>query len=148
MPRYLEKFSYECVEKISRCKTRPSPLHCTRPFRRNCPYDLLLVINYFVRKNWFKYGYLNYHLQRLKLSGDPTGDNVPIIDGKNKKISGTATEIRKLLLIFPIAVAYSIKDSDDEVWQMVLSLRKMSSFACAPGPKVINRTNCVTKNEH
>ena len=97
------------------------------------PYDLFLALSYFVRKKWFKYGYLNYHLQRIKLSGDPSGDNVPIVDEKKKKISGTATEIRKLLLIFPLAVAYSIKDSDDEVWQMVLSMRKISSFVCAPG---------------
>ena len=93
----------------------------------------LFAINYFVAKKWFRFGYLNYNLQRIKLSGDPSGDNVSIINGKKKKICGTATEIRKLLLIFPLGGVFSIKDSDDTVWRMVLSLRKMSSHVCAPG---------------
>ena len=101
-------------------------------FKRLVPYDLIFVINYFVVEEWFRFGYLNYNLQRIKLSVDPSGDSVPIIDGKKKKICGTATEIRKLLLIFPLAVAFSIKDSDYAVGRRVLSLRKISSLVCIP----------------
>ena len=76
---------------------------------------------------------MKYNLQRVKLSADPSGDNVPTIQGKIKKNSETATEMRKLLLIFPLAVAYSIKNSDHDVWKMVLCMRKISSLAFAPG---------------
>lgn len=67
------------------------------------------------------------------ISNEKNGENVSLINVKKKKISGTASEIRNLLRIFPIAVAHVIKDSDDDVWQMILHFRKISLLVSAPG---------------
>lgn len=100
------------------------------------PFDFLLMIKYFIKNRWFHIAYLNYHLQRIRLSNDSTADNVPLINLKHKKICGTASEIKKLLEVFTIAVAFRIKNADDEVWQMVLYLKKLSSLVFAPALSV------------
>ena len=47
-------------------------------------------------------------------------------------MSGRASESRKLFQIFSVEITYVIKDSMVEVWQLVLRLRQLSSFDCAP----------------
>lgn len=40
--------------------------------------------------------------------------------------------MRKLLIIFPVAVCHMIKDTENPVWRMVLKLREISNFVYAP----------------
>lgn len=67
---------------------------------------------------------------------DSSTDKVPLINARPKKINGTASEVHKLLLMFPIAVSRVIKEVDDEVWQMVLRLMKINSLVSAPSLSV------------
>ena len=50
---------------------------------------------------------------------------------KKSKLDGTASEMRRLLVLFLVAVAKKVKDFEDPVWEMVLHLRRISSAVCA-----------------
>ncbi|XP_043463963.1 uncharacterized protein LOC122499583 isoform X1 [Leptopilina heterotoma] len=121
-----------CLKHFHVCNPGLPPCIAHDLYEGIVPYDLMLIVKDLLKKRWFRIGYLNFHIQNIKLSTDPSGDNVPIINIKKNKISGTATEVRKLLLIFPLAIAHAIKNSEDKVWNMVLLLRKISSLVCAP----------------
>lgn len=64
-------------------------------------YDLMYCIKYFVTEGWFTYQFLNHRLQKIKFLNEivciPTIKDSP-------KITGTASQIRRILLIFPLAV--------------------------------------------
>lgn len=96
-------------------------------------FDMWLAIHYFIKKKWFKIGLLNYRLNNISLSGEYI-QSIPEIkmSNKNKKLIGSASKIRHLLLLFPLVVADRIKDFDDPVWRMVLHLRQIATIVCAP----------------
>ena len=51
---------------------------------------------------------------------------------KTSKLVGTASQMRKLVLIFPAKVADVVKDFNDPVWEMMLHLRTISSLIYLP----------------
>ena len=88
--------------------------------------DMFLVIQYFVNKiRWFKEGLLNYRLNDMKLLSENAVfiPSVKVIGTVKKKLDGTASQIRRLVLLFPEAVADKVKDFDDPVWRMLMHLR-------------------------
>lgn len=95
------------------------------------PYDLMYCIKYFVTKNWFTYQFLNHRLQKINFFNNNV--TIPIIKD-SCKITGTASQIRKILLIFPLAVfdQLSEKEIKNNVWTMVLLLRKICFLICSP----------------
>lgn len=94
-------------------------------------YDLMYCIKYFVTEGWFTYQFLNHRLQKIKFLNEivciPTIKDSP-------KITGTASQIRRILLIFPLAVfdKLSVKNIENDVWMLVLHLRQICSLICAP----------------
>lgn len=95
------------------------------------PYDFHLGICYLIKKNWFSEALLNYRLNDLNLF--PAKQIcIPEIKEQSKKLYGTASQIRRLVMIFPVLVADKIKNAKDEVWIMILHLRQICDIVCAP----------------
>lgn len=86
---------------------------------------------YFVTEGWFTYQFLNHRLQKIKFLNENV--YIPIIKD-SPKIAGTASQIRRILLIFPLAVfdKLSVKNIENDVWMLVLHLRQICSLICAP----------------
>lgn len=108
-------------------------------------FDLWLAIEYFVKQKWFKPYLLNYRVNNVSIT-DEKYDFIPNVNIKNKlkKLTGSAIQIRRLLMVLPIAIADLIKDFDDNVWEMVLELRKLCDIVCAP--KISNSQRSILKS--
>ena len=98
-------------------------------------YDMQLMMDYFLEQSWFKVGLLNWRLNDVNLLGE-NKLFIPYVKLKSKRLTGTASQIKRLLLIFPIAISDLIKDFDEPIWKMVLALRNMCSLICAPALSV------------
>lgn len=98
-------------------------------------HDMWLAINYFIKKKWFRLGFVNYRLKHVKLSTEPSmyiPDIKAQVGKKPGKLCGTAAQIRRLIMIFPLAVSDVPKlDVHDDVWKMVLHLREICNLAYA-----------------
>lgn len=95
------------------------------------PYDLMYCIKYFVKHCWFSYNLLNYRLRKLKFLNESVFNTIPLITN-SYKLPGTASQVRRVLLIFPLAIFDLIKNIEDEVWLLVLHLQEICSLICAP----------------
>ena len=97
--------------------------------------DMWLAIRYFVQQRWFRIGLLNFRLKdiRLSIEGALFIPDIKISGpGVSKKLTGTASQMRRLVLIFPIAIADMVKNFDDPVWLMIMHLRSICDLVCAP----------------
>lgn len=58
---------------------------------------------------------------------------IKINGNEKRKLDGTASQIRRILLLLPVAVGINIVDFEDPVWQFLLTLRSLCStiFASA-----------------
>ena len=76
---------------------------------------------------------LNYRLNTIKLSNETKKffPNIKIYS-KTKKLTGSASQIKRLLFIIPLALYDKIKDPYDEVCKMILLLRELCCIASAP----------------
>lgn len=72
-------------------------------------YDLMYCIKYFVKEKWFNYNFLNSRLQKIKFKNENEYNSIPFIKD-SCKIAGTASQIKRLLLILPLAIFDSIKN--------------------------------------
>lgn len=96
------------------------------------PYDLMYFIKYFVKEGWFNYTFLNSRLQKIKFLNENDYNSIPLIND-SCKIKGTASQIKRLLLILPLAIYDSIKNTENDVWLLILCLREICflTFASA-----------------
>lgn len=96
-------------------------------------YDVYLAIKYFIKKKVIRLNLLNYRLNIIKFSHE-TATFIPHIkmNSKNKKLTGSASQIKRLMLILPLALYDKIKDPYGKVWKMVLLLRDICCTASAP----------------
>ncbi|KYM93954.1 hypothetical protein ALC62_15436, partial [Cyphomyrmex costatus] len=88
------------------------------------PYDLMYCIKYFVKESWFTFDFLNFRLKKIRILNENKASDC--------KLTGTASQIKRLLLIFPLAVYDSIKNIENNTWLLVLHLREICSLVCAP----------------
>lgn len=97
------------------------------------PRDVWLAFKYFVKtKKWFKIAFLNYRIKHIKVNSLARVFVPKITFKKSKKLVGSSCQIRYLLLILPLAIADFIQDYNDQVWQMILSLRRICDVCTAP----------------
>ncbi|KYN12085.1 hypothetical protein ALC57_15752 [Trachymyrmex cornetzi] len=96
------------------------------------PYDVMYCIKYFVKESWFTFDFFNFRLKKIKILNKNAYNNVSLIKASDCKLTGTASQIKRLLLIFPLAVYDSIKDTEDNTWLLVLHLHEICSLVCAP----------------
>ncbi|KAJ8671095.1 hypothetical protein QAD02_002354 [Eretmocerus hayati] len=100
-------------------------------------FDMWLCINHFVKEGYIRIGFLNYRLNdlRLKKGGKIFIPKVSLKTRKTKqsKLIGTASQIKRLINIFPVVVADAMKKRAyfDPVWRMFLALRNVCSLASA-----------------
>lgn len=83
----------------------------------------------FVIKKWFSYEFLNDRLTSFPGEGTNKPNAIP---SKGTKFGGHAAQNRWLLRFLPILVHDRIEDADNAVWRLVLLLRELVEFVCAP----------------
>ncbi|XP_043483992.1 uncharacterized protein LOC122512301 isoform X1 [Leptopilina heterotoma] len=126
-----------CLNKLNNfhvCRPGLPPCLAHDLFEGIIPRDLMYIIKYFLKKKWFRIHFLNCRLRNIRLSTDnsSTKSVLPVIKKNYPKLCGTASEIKRLILILPLAIFDKIKNEADQVWQMVLSLREVCTLICAP----------------
>ena len=96
--------------------------------------DMWLAIRYFVQQNWFRTGLLNFRLNDIKLlsEGAIFIPQIQVTGVQKKKLTGTASQMRRLMQVFTAVVADVVKDFNDPVWRMVTHLKKVCQLVCAP----------------
>lgn len=96
-------------------------------------YDLWLALDDLVRRWKLKIGLINRRLNKNHLSAeDPLFIPDIRLESKTKRITGTASQIRRLLLILPLIMFDLVKDFHDPVWKMILKLRELCCIVCSP----------------
>ena len=96
-------------------------------------YDLALCIRYFVHvKKWFTYNQLNRSISQFQFRGGDVNNKPNDVSENGEKIGGHAVQNWCLLRIFPILVGDRVTDYSDEVWELVLLLRQIVEYICAP----------------
>ena len=93
---------------------------------------MCLAINYFSAKGWFRLELSNFRLNDIKFLKEDTVFIPCIKKGKKKKLTGSASQMRRHVLVFPAVVADLVKDFNDTVWRLILHLRTVCSLVCAP----------------
>ena len=97
--------------------------------------DMWLAIRCFEQQRWFRIGLLNFRLKdiRLSMEGALFIPDIKVSGpGVSKKVTGTASQMRRLVLIFPVATADMVTSSDDPVWLIIMHLRSLCDLVCAP----------------
>lgn len=83
-------------------------------------------------KKWMSYQQLNRQIKQFKYLG-PDASSVPAdVSERGIKIGGQAAENWCLLRLLPIIIGDKIKDSQDEVWKVVIMLKEVVELVCAP----------------
>lgn len=93
-------------------------------------YDMQLFLNYLVWNKWFSYNFLNERIKQIQLKFKYGNTSIPLLK-QGKKLCGSASENLKLLQILPIVIHDCILHVEDEVWQMILNLRKICDILLA-----------------
>lgn len=92
-------------------------------------YDVLLFLKYFVKFKWMSLNYLNFKIKILFRQIFRT--TFPEINLRVPKIVSKACDAWKLLQILPLVFIDHILDENDEVWKMLLLLKKITEITCA-----------------
>lgn len=93
-------------------------------------YDLALFLQFLIRtQKWFSYEVLN---ERIKSFPGESSDKLNTIPTTGARLGGHAAQNRWLLKFLPVLVHDTIEDADNEVWGLVLLLRELVEFVCAP----------------
>ncbi|XP_074031616.1 uncharacterized protein [Leptinotarsa decemlineata] len=86
-------------------------------------YDVMLVLNYLIKKNNCSIETLNICLHNLKVNDISV--NFPPFEEKNERLLGSAHENLLLIQLIPFVIVNLLTDLEDPVWQMLLLLRKI-----------------------
>ena len=97
-------------------------------------YDLMLAIKHFIEERWFSLEELNYRIDNFQFCDESKQTLPPIKIGN--KLSGSASDIKRLIMIFPVIVADRVESFEDHVWMMMMHLREVCSIVCAPALSV------------
>lgn len=93
-------------------------------------YDLALFLQFLIRtQKWFSYEVLN---ERFKKFPGESSVKLNTIPTTGARLGGHAAQNRWLLRFSPVLVHNTIEDANNEVWGLVLLLRELVEFVCAP----------------
>ncbi len=97
-------------------------------------YDLALCIKHLVRvEKQFTYVDLNRRVNQFRYLGNDAHDKPCEINAGSDKLGGHAVQNWCFLRLLPVLIGDKIRDpADNDVWQLVLQLRQMVEFICAP----------------
>lgn len=96
-------------------------------------FDLALSINRLVQEKHFTNLDLNASIRQFKFLGNDALDKPPEIHPGSEKLSGHAVQNWCLLRVIPLLIGDKIQNpAETEVWQLVLLLRQIVDYICAP----------------
>ncbi|XP_066583375.1 uncharacterized protein [Prorops nasuta] len=135
---------YKCIPtngiKNNSCLNKLKYFHVCNPGLPPCiahdllegiiPYDFMYCIKYFVKNQWFNFNLLNSRLKKIKFFNEKSIVTIPPIKDACK-LTGNASQIKRLLLIFPIAICDLVIDTEDDVWRLILCLREKTFLILA-----------------
>ncbi|KAJ8043114.1 hypothetical protein HOLleu_10075 [Holothuria leucospilota] len=97
-------------------------------------YDLHLYLMSFIKsKKWLTIELLNKRITDFKYKGkDKLDKPVKVKSNPVGKLTGHAVQNWNLLRLLPLMISDIIQDFNDEVWQLILSLREIVDLVCSP----------------
>lgn len=94
--------------------------------------DLMLYINYFIKRNWFTLSWINARITNFNYTTDDRKDAPCTIKKDHKKIPGGACQIWNFLRLFSLLVRDKIKDIHDDVWKLVVLMGEIVEIVVSP----------------
>ena len=95
--------------------------------------DLALFLNHLIKvKHWFTYNDLNRRMAMFKYLGTDANNEPCAVNMQGGKLGGQAAQNWCLLRLLPVIISDKIADPADDVWQIILLLRDIVEFVCAP----------------
>lgn len=96
-------------------------------------YDLLHILKHIcVVKKWTTFDQINKAISIFTYKSFDANDKPPPINFKSEKLSGHAVQNLVLLRNIPLILQKYILEYDEPVWQLVLTLKVIVGFVCAP----------------
>lgn len=144
-----EAYKKMCAVSYRAVKYRPSPFnsevtgfHVSSPALPPClAHDIFegilrkilpSVMHYCINeKEWFSLTTLNRRIRSFKYKGSDKRDS-PKPYKTVDKLSGNAVRNWNHLRLLPLILGDLIQDPEDEVWQVVLNLKEIVEYVCAP----------------
>lgn len=120
-------FSTNCLISIM-CQPGLPPAHDL--FEGVVDYDIAMCLQFLSKKEkWFSYESLNVRVKSFPGESSNKPNSIP---NNGAKLGGHAAQNRWLLRFLPILLHDKIKDADNAVWKLILLLRELVEFVCAP----------------
>jgi len=94
-------------------------------------YDMVLFIKYFVFKKWFSFEVMNHRILNFSYSYQDANDRPPTFTSTACKLNGQAAENWCFFRLFPLIMFGLIKDPNDKVWKLYLSLKEAVELICS-----------------
>nr|XP_055051537.1 uncharacterized protein LOC129437435 [Misgurnus anguillicaudatus] len=93
-------------------------------------YDVALCLKYFVKtKKWFTYSTLNRRINQFKYCASDASTKPCTVKPLAKKLSGQAIQNWNFLRLLPLLIGDLVKDTADDVWQLILQLKDIVDMA-------------------
>ncbi|XP_074657114.1 uncharacterized protein LOC141910282 [Tubulanus polymorphus] len=114
------------------CEPRLPPCLGHDLFEGVVTYDLAKVFSHMIKtKKWFTYDYLNNKIKKFAFQSYDAADRPSIVDSKKEKVGGHAVQTWCLLRNLPYLIGSKVV-KDDQLWEMVILLRRIVEYICAP----------------
>ena len=96
-------------------------------------YDLALFVKYLVKtKKWFTYDHINGMIRNIAFKEYDARDTPVELRPNGDKLSGHAVQNWRFLRNFPLLVLSKVADPNDKTWNLILLLRTIVEYVCAP----------------
>lgn len=90
------------------------------------------ALKYFIeKKQWFDFDTLNRRIKAFKCKGSDRQD-APTPLKNLDELSGHAVENWNMIRLLPFIIGDLIQDPEDDMWELVLSLKEISEYVSAP----------------
>lgn len=124
---------FNCLQYFHVCQPGLPPCIGHDVFEGVVAYDLYIYLRHFIKeKKWMTFQQLNRRIRQFMYLGSD-GSSVPSdVVKRGKKIGGQAIQNWCLLRLLPIIIGDKIKDTQDQVWQLLIMLKKVVELVCSP----------------
>lgn len=95
--------------------------------------DVALCLKYFItKKRWFTYVELNRSITLFLYCGFDKNNKLSEININSDTLNGHAVQNWCFIRLLPLIIGSKIKEYDDNVWMLLLQLRDIIEYVCAP----------------
>ena len=96
-------------------------------------HDSFLIIKYFAKKYKISYDLINRKIKSFPFLGAEKLDKPPgKLHARRKKVRGNAVQLWVLVRFLPMLLGDEVKDKDDSVWVMLLTLIEIVAMVMSP----------------